>query len=199
MNYLAHQYLSFQNEEIQLGNLYGEIVRGKDFTNYPKGIQLGIKLHRSIDTFTDQHEVVKRSSQLFHKNYGKYSPVIIDVFYDYFLIRNWNKYSEIPLEKFIEDAYALFRKNFDTFPPRLQYIIKYMLKMDWFRTYQTKEGVKKTLEGISQRAKFENNIEDAVNELNIYEEQLDNDFNEFFPEIINYCKKFIETETNLFI
>src|SRR5690606_16837479 len=104
-----------------------------------------------------------------------------------------------PFEKFIEDAYALFRKNFDTFPPRLQYIIKYMLKMDWFRTYQTKEGVKKTLEGISQRAKFKNNIEDAVNELNIYEEQLNNDFNEFFPEIINYCKKYIETETNLFI
>src|SRR5690606_41406935 len=105
----------------------------------------------------------------------------------------------IPIEDIVEVANALFRKNIVHVTPRLQYNNKYMIKMDWFRTYQTKIGVKKTLEGISQRAKFDNNIENAVNELNIYEEQLDKDFNEFFPEIINYCKKFIETETNLFI
>lgn len=199
MNYLAHQYLSFQNQDIQLGNLYGEVVRGKNFSNYPKGIQVGIKLHRSIDTYTDGHEVVKRSTKLFHENYGKYSPVIIDVLYDYFLIKNWKDYSDIPLERFIEDTYSLFRKNYDSFPPRLQYIIKYLLKMDWFRNYQSKEGIKRTLEGIGQRAKFQNNMEDAVNELTTYEEQINEDFNQFFPEIINYCKKFIETETNLFI
>lgn len=199
MNYLAHQYLSFKQEEIQLGNLYGEVVRGKVFSNYSEGIQLGIKLHRLIDSFTDENEIVKRSTKIFHENYGKYSPVIIDILYDYFLIKNWNDYSETPFEKYIEDTYSLFRKHFDTFPPQLQHIIKYMLKMDWFRNYQSKEGIRRTLEGIGKRAKFQNNIENAINELIIHESELNRDFSQFFPEIILYCKNFIKTETNLFI
>lgn len=194
MNYLAHQYLSFQNKEIQLGNLYGEVVRGRDFSDYPRGIQIGIKLHRQIDSFTDSHDTVRHSTSLFHENHGKYSPVIVDVLYDYFLIKNWDQYCEVPFEKFVKDTYTLFRESFDSFPPRLQYIMTYLLKHDWFHKYRTVEGIAETLRGISHRTKFENNIEQAVNELIEYEDELNDDFNSFFPEIISFSRNFIEEE-----
>lgn len=192
MNFLAHQYLSFQNPEIQIGNLYGEIVRGKDFENFPGNIRKGILLHRSIDTFTDAHEIVKKSSQKFHEKYGKYSPIIVDVIYDYFLIKNWKTYNDQDFETFVSDCYALFQSELENFPEQLQFIVNHLIKYDWFHNYQTLEGVESTLKGISQRSKFENNIYKAVREVQLNEEELNEEFNLFFPELIAHCKLFLE-------
>src|SRR5690606_4431081 len=173
-------------------NLYGEIVRGKDFENFPGNIRKGILLHRSIDTFTDAHEIVKKSSQKFHENYGKYSPIIVDVIYDYFLIKNWKTYNDQDFEAFVSDCYALFQSELENFPEQLQFIVNHLIKYDWFHNYQTLEGVESTLKGISQRSKFENNIYKAVQEVQLNEEELNEEFNLFFPELINHCKLFLE-------
>ncbi|MDD3771207.1 MAG: acyl carrier protein phosphodiesterase [Weeksellaceae bacterium] len=192
MNFLAHQYLSFQNSDIQLGNLYGEIVRAKDYINYPNGIQTGILLHRSIDHFTDEHAAVKNCTKFFHENHGKYAPVIVDVVFDYFLIKNWTLYSSIEFEKFVEDCYRLFQLNLNNFPPSLRYIVKHLLKYDWFHNYQSLKGIQQTLKGISQRSKFENNIEDAIIEIQEFHDPLESNFRQFFPEIIIHSQKFIK-------
>lgn len=192
MNFLAHQYLSFQSEPLQIGNLYGEIVRGKDYLDFPEDLQQGILLHRHIDTFTDAHPIVKESSKKFHENYGKYAPVIVDVAYDYFLIRNWETYSAIPFEAFVTQTYALFRAKFDGFPPKLQYIIDHLLNYDWFHNYTSIQGIQKTLNGISQRSKFKNNIGQADHEIMLFQEALNEEFNLFFPALIQSCKDFLD-------
>lgn len=192
MNFLAHQYLSFQIPEIQLGNLYGEIVRGKDYLEFENGIRTGILLHRQIDTYTDAHDSVKNSSQKFHAKYGKYAPVIVDVVYDYILIQNWEKYSQQPYNEYVNYCYELFRKHFDLFPSRLQFIIKHLLEHDWFHNYTNLNGIRKTLEGISQRSKFPNNIGEAVREFQIHQPELEKDFELFFPELTTHCRNFLK-------
>ena len=191
MNYLAHQFLSFQNADLQLGNLYGEIVRGKDFENFTGDLRKGILLHRSIDTFTDAHEIVKKSSKKFHDKYGKYAPIIVDVVYDYYLIKNWHLFTDLDFEEFTENAYQLFRTHFDEFPPKLQYIMKHLLDYDWFHNYQSLEGIGKTLDGISQRSKFQNNIGASVKEIKENYEELNQEFQVFFPELVQHCRNFI--------
>lgn len=193
MNFVAHQLLSFKKPEIQIGNLFGEVVRGKDFENFEGERQKGILLHRQIDTFTDDHDVVKRSTQKFHERYGKYAPVIVDVLYDYILISNWNKFSDEPYSKFVSNCYNLFRNHFEEFPSDLQFMVKHLLKNDWFGNYATIEGIQQTLKGISQRSKFKNNISTAVEELQLYKEELEAEFHEFFPEITAHCKTFINS------
>lgn len=192
MNYVAHQFLSFRNPEIQIGNLYGEIVRGKNLNDYESGIRRGILLHREIDSFTDSHPLVKNSSQKFHERFGKYAPVIVDVLYDYLLIRNWENYSFVSFDEFVNNCYELFRLNFDLFPAKLQYIVKHLLEHDWFRNYSTIEGVGLTLRGISQRSKFPNEIELATKEIEIYLSEFEADFFQFFPEISSHCKAFLD-------
>lgn len=195
MNFLAHQFLSFQKPEIQIGNLYGEIVRAKDYMNYPDGIRKGILLHRSIDSFTDSNPIVKKSTRIFQPNYGKYAPVIVDVIYDYFLIKNWNKYSDLGFEDFVNGCYTLFKENMSGFPENLKFIIRHLLNYDWFRNYRSFDGIEETLRGISGRSKFKNNISEAVHELKIFENQLNENFNDFFPLLLEHCKNFIETES----
>src|SRR5690606_38070472 len=165
MNYGAQQLLSFNHREIQIGNLFGEVVRGKDFENFEGNRRKGILLHREIDTFTDSHEIVKKSTQKFHERYGKYAPVIVDVIYDYILISNWKKFSDTPYSEFVSNCYDLFKKHFDEFPSDLQFIVTHLLKHDWFMNYSSIEGIRQTLKGISQRSKFQNNISSAVEEM----------------------------------
>jgi acyl carrier protein phosphodiesterase len=196
MNYLAHQFLSFQNTDIQLGNLYGEIVRGKDYENYSGDIRKGILLHRSIDTFTDSHEIVKESSKKFHEKYGKFSPIIVDVVYDYFLIKNWNTYSNIEFETFVDDCYSLLNKELENFPEKLNFIVRHLLKYDWFHNYQSLSGIEDTLRGIRNRSKFENQIDQSIVEIQANYEELNQEFQAFFPELMQHCQDFIAKPLN---
>ncbi|WP_413531749.1 ACP phosphodiesterase [Empedobacter brevis] len=194
MNFVAHQYLSFGNPQLQIGNLLGEIVKGKQYLDYPTMIQKGILLHRSIDTFTDSNIIVKQSSSYFHETQHKFAPIIIDVIYDYFLIKHWTNFSGIPFEEFKTNSYQFFKNEYDSFPKKLQETIFYLLKYDWFNNYSTLEGIQKTLKGIGSRTKFENNLHEALPEIEKNYHYLENDFLSFFPQIQKHCQNFIYTD-----
>lgn len=192
MNLVAHQFLSFNNPSLQIGNLLGEVVKGNKYNDYPEDIKKGILLHRAIDTFTDQHDVVKKSTSYFHDSQNKYAPILVDLLYDYILIKQWNKYNSKTFESFTSNCYELFHLNYDNFPHRLQHMLDYLLKHDWFNNYSTLDGIQLTLSGISKRTTFDNNLPYALATMKKYEEEIENDFNIFFPELIAHCKDFID-------
>lgn len=192
MNLVAHQFLSFNNPSIQIGNLLGEIVKGNKFNTYPTDIKKGILLHREIDSYTDSHEIVKRSTTYFHTTHHKYSPIIVDLLYDYFLIKHWRKYHPTSFYLFKQNCYELFIHNYDNFPAELQYMLDYMLKQDWFENYSSLEGIQKTLIGLSKRTKFVNNLGNSLPAIQLYENEIEQDFLEFFPDLINHCQRYIK-------
>lgn len=194
MNLVAHQYLSFNNPSIQLGNLLGEVVKGNKYNDYPEEIKKGILLHREIDSFTDSHEIVKRSTAYFHSTQHKYAPIVVDLIYDFYLIKHWQKYHPSTFKIFKERCYELFNHNYDNFPLKLQEMIDYMLKYDWFENYSSIEGIQKTLTGISKRANFENNLSNTSQTIYLYETELENDFLEFFPQLVQFSKEFIQSK-----
>lgn len=191
MNLVAHQFLSFNEPSLQIGNLLGEVVKGNKYNNYPKLISQGILLHRFIDNYTDQNEIVKQSTAYFHSTQHKYAPIIVDLLYDYFLIKNWEKYSNENFEIFKENCYKLFVDNYNNFPDNLQHIVDHLLKHDWFENYSSLEGIQKTLNGISKRTSFANNLENAFNVMVETQEDIEKEFLQFFPRIITISEDFI--------
>jgi len=194
MNLVAHQYLSFNNPALQIGNLLGENVKGNKYLIYPEEIQKGILLHRAIDSFTDSHDVVKRSTSYFHASQHKYAPIIIDIVYDYFLIKHWKTFHPTSFYIFKDNCYTLFANNYENFPSKLQYTLDYLLSQDWFENYSTLQGVQKTLNGISQRASFPNELKNSLEEIKKNETDLEKDFLEFFPELVDFVKEFINSK-----
>lgn len=189
MNFLAHIYLSGDEEEVIIGNFIADGIKGKRYEKYPPQIAKGILLHRGIDTFTDSHPTVHLSTARLHKNYSHYSGVIVDILYDHFLAKNWNKYSEVPLDEYVQDFYKLLRKNFTMLPPRIQKMMPYMIADNWLLSYATVEGISKILAQMNVRTKGVSKMNLAVAELEEYYDEFEAEFTSFFEELIVFSKE----------
>jgi acyl carrier protein phosphodiesterase len=189
MNFLAHLFLSGSPTsaayaDVLLGNFIADSVPGRQLESYPPTVQAGIRLHRAIDTFTDQHPVVRRSTRrLREAGYGKYAGVISDMFLDHFLARNFAKFSPEQLPDFARRAYALLQTRAPEMPPRVQHMLGYMVAHNWLLGYADTEGIRRALEGLSRRASAGSGMETAATELEANYEAYEADFRAFFPEL----------------
>ncbi len=188
MNFLAHIYLSGNDESVIIGNFIADGIKGKRYEKYPPKIAKGILLHRGIDTFTDAHPIVHQSTARLHKNYSHYSGVIVDILYDHFLAKNWSKYSDVPLDKYVQDFYELLRENFTILPPRIQRMMPYMIADNWLLSYATVEGISKILAQMNVRTKGVSKMNLAVAELEEFYEEFEAEFTSFFDELIIFSK-----------
>lgn len=192
MNFLAHIYLSGDNEELILGNFIADSIKGKKYLNYPPGVQKGILLHRRIDHFTDTHPIVRRSSSKLHKNYSHYAGVIVDIFYDHFLAFKWEEYSKVPLENFVADFYILLKKNFDLLPSPIQNFLPYMVAENWLLSYASIDGISRILYQMNIRTRNIVQMDKAVNELQEHYSEFEKDFSEFFPLLKDFSTEKIK-------
>jgi len=198
MNFLAHIYLSGENKDVTIGNFIADGIRGKDYKKYSKSIQAGILLHRQIDTYTDAHTTVRQSTKRLHEKYGHYSGVIVDILYDHFLAKNWKNYSNTPLTDYIDEFYDTLENNFNMLPQRIQKMMPYMIADNWLLSYASIEGITKVLEGMNRRTKNRSQMNLAVNELQEFYNEFENEFTLFFDELIQFSKeKLTEIQNSL--
>ncbi|SEG45249.1 ACP phosphodiesterase [Flavobacterium urumqiense] len=193
MNFLAHIYLSGDNDLIKIGNFMADGIRGKHFENYPLEIQKGIILHRAIDTFTDAHPVFRQSTKRLHENYHHYAGVIVDVFYDHFLAKNWNTYSDEKLEDFVSRFYQSLQDNHIILSERTKGMMPYMIEHNWLVSYRTVEGINRILTQMDHRTKNESKMRFATIELLEFYSEFENEFNNFFKELILFSNTKIST------
>ena len=184
MNYLAHIYLSGENNLVTIGNFIADGIKGKDYKSYPQDIQTGILLHRHIDTYTDAHATVRKSTKRLHEKYSHYSGVIVDILYDHFLAKNWSAYSNIPLDKYCDTFYDSLEENFDILPSRIQHMMPYMIADNWLLSYSSIEGIQNVLEGMNRRTKNRVQMNLAVNDLKDFYNEFELEFTSFFEELI---------------
>lgn len=184
MNYLAHIYLSGDNEMVTIGNFIADGIKGKDYKAYPQDIQTGILLHRHIDTFTDAHKTVRKSTKRLHEKYSHYSGIIVDILYDHFLAKNWSTYSNIPLDTYCDTFYDSLEEHFDILPSRIQHMMPYMIPDNWLLSYASIEGIQKVLEGMNRRTKNRVKMNLAVKELEDFYNEFELEFTSFFEELI---------------
>lgn len=195
MNFLAHIYLSGDNKMITIGNFVADGVRGNKYKLYPTEIQIGIKLHRQIDTFTDAHPLFRQCTKRLHKGYSHYSGVIVDIFFDHFLAKNWTSYSDVPLELFVADFYKNLAENIDVLPPRFQELTPIIIEGNWLLSYATIEGIQTVLNGMNHRTKGRSKMNEATKELKVHYEAFEKDFTLFFEELMAFStKKRLEIE-----
>ena len=183
MNFLAHIYLSGNNDYIKIGNFMADGIKGDDYNNFPDAIKKGILLHRAIDSYTDMHPVFRKSKHRLHEKYGHYSGVIMDIFYDHFLAKNWNSYSKTPLATYINDFYQLLQTHFDELTLKIQKMYPNMVQQNWLLSYATVEGIGTILYQMDYRTKFQSKMQYAIEELVLFYNEFEEEFTLFFEDI----------------
>ena len=193
MNFLAHLHLSGDNTSIMLGNFIGDFIKGKNLVE-KVGVEMakGIELHREIDFFTDEHQIVAESKKRLRPKYRHYSGVIVDVFYDHFLAKNWNSYHPQPLEDYADYVYDVIQKNAALLPERVNMMMPYMIKGNWLVNYATLNGIHRTLTGMTRRTPYESKMDESISELQENYEDFKSEFEAFFPELEKHCKDWLE-------
>lgn len=189
MNFLAHIYLSGDKEGITIGNFIADGIKGKKYLKYPKQIQKGILLHRFIDSYTDSHPTVRKSTKRLHENYGHYSGVIVDILYDHFLAKNWKNYHSQPLAEYIDDFYDLLEDNYALLPLRIQRMMPYMISDNWLLSYESIKGISTILTKMNRRTKNVSKMNFAVIELEKFYNEFEAEFTSFFEELIQQSKQ----------
>ncbi|MDO6736885.1 acyl carrier protein phosphodiesterase [Wenyingzhuangia sp. 2_MG-2023] len=191
MNFLAHIYLAGTNKETILGNFIADSIQGNKFHHYSDGIQFGIKMHRAIDVFTDEHPIFRQSKRRLDNKYRLYKGVIIDLIYDHFLAKNWQQYSDIPLDIYSQSFYQLLFKEFDILPEKTQHLLPYMSQQNWLYKYRTLQGIGEIMHDMNVRTRGISKMNEAIVDLRENYPIFEKDFTLFFDELQKYCTQYI--------
>lgn len=196
MNFLAHISLSGDNPKIMVGNFIGDFVKGRNLLEqFEPEIARGIALHRAIDEFTDSHPIVTVSKNRLRPTYRHYSAVIVDMFYDHLLAKNWEQYYTDFLPDFAERSYHTLEKFHHILPEGVKFMLPYMTKGNWLVNYARMEGIERALTGMARRSKHESKMELAVEDLKKNYDDFTQEFSIFYPQLQAFSKNWLEQET----
>ena len=189
MNFLAHLLLSADDPDAQVGNVLADFVKGKDAVEkLPAGVRAGVIQHRAVDAFTDRHAAVQRSITRISKDWGWFSGILIDVYYDHLLARDWPSYCDEPLRPFADRMYAALRTGAPLFGPARPFVDG-LIADDRLVRYATTDGVRDTLDRLSRRIAERMptravRLQDALPRLAEVDDGLAADFRAFWPEVL---------------
>ena len=183
MNFLAHIYLSGDNDFVKIGNFMADGIRGKEFENYPDDVRKGIMLHRAIDTFTDAHPVFRQGTKRLHAQFHHFAGVVMDVFYDHFLAKNWAAYSNKNLEDFALDFYNSLDANYEILSDKTKNLLPFMKQYNWLASYATIDGISRILIQMDSRTGNKSQMRFAPVALREHYALFEEEFAIFFAEV----------------
>lgn len=189
MNYLAHLYLSGDDEKLLTGNFIGDYVKGKKYMNYPKQVREGILLHREIDSYTDKHPLFLEVKKLLRDDFGLFSGIITDIFYDHFLALNWTIYAPGTLREYSDKVHKILLSHFFYLPTRVQGFLPVLIKNRRLESYAAEEGIRQSLEIMSRYTSLPGHAPLAIKTLRFHFHFLEQNFAAFMTDMISFIEK----------
>ncbi len=184
MNYLGHLYFSKEKQDLMVANLFGDFVKGKDYSYLPEIVQQGVLLHRQIDDFIDRHPSVTQLRLKLYKELPKIAGIAIDLYFDHLLAKNWSEFHPKTLNQFVDDFldYAMLSQNLKFNKPPFEYpenfrnLLNALYHHDLLKKYVHIDGLTLSSRGLSRRISFENNLDTAAEVYLVFEEEIESVF-----------------------
>ena len=190
MNFLAHSYLSFSEEQL-VGNMIADFVKNRDVARLPESIQKGIKLHRAIDTFTDAHPLIHEAKAPFRPLVRLYSGAFVDVAFDYFLANDTTENSQREWQEHSREVYAVLRRYEEFLPEVFKKVLDKMQQDDWLYNYRNEWGIEYSFRNVVNKAQF---LDKTINVFPAFlanKDFLREKYEIFFPEIKSFAQDFV--------
>ena len=190
MNFLAHSYLSFSEEQL-VGNMIADFVKNRDVARLPESIQKGIKLHRAIDTFTDAHPLIHEAKAPFRPLVRLYSGAFVDVAFDYFLANDTTENSQREWQEHSREVYAVLRRYEEFLPEVFKKVLDKMQQDDWLNNYRNEWGIEYSFRNVVNKAQFLDKTTNVFPAFLANKDFLREKYEIFFPEIKSFAQDFV--------
>lgn len=190
MNFLAHSYLSFSEEQL-VGNMIADFVKNRDVARLPESIQKGIKLHRAIDTFTDTHPLIHEAKAPFRPLVRLYSGAFVDVAFDYFLANDTTENFQREWQEHSQRVYAVLRRYEEFLPEVFKKVLDKMQQDDWLYNYRNEWGIEYSFRNVVNKAQFLDKTTNVFPAFLANKDFLREKYEIFFPEIKSFAQDFV--------
>ena len=191
MNFLAHSYLSFSEEQL-VGNMIADFVKNRDVARLPESIQKGIKLHRAIDSFTDAHPLIHEAKAPFQPLVRLYSGAFVDVAFDYFLANDTAENSQREWQEHSQRVYAVLRRYEEFLPEVFKKVLDKMQQDDWLYNYRNEWGIEYSFRNVVNKAQFLDKTTNVFPAFLANKDFLREKYEIFFPEIKSFAQDFVD-------
>ena len=189
MNYLAHALLASPGEDEMFGSLVADFhPRGPIDPALPRGVRSGLVLHRAVDVFTDAHPDVRAARALFEPPFRRYAGILIDIWFDHLLARDFDAHSPWRLADFSRTVQSLLQEREAQLPPHMDAFARYMRRTGLPEAYREAATIERVLHGMAGRLSRENPIARALPELQAREQPLLGHFERFFPQLAAFAR-----------
>lgn len=196
MNWLAHIFISEDNIEFQIGNYLADPLKGKLWVGASDSIAKGMFIHKTIDSYSDSHELFKKSKSRLGTS-GLLRGVVIDLTYDYLLTKHWKKYCKIDINSFLNEFYIQAQKQVPHLPPKAKIPLERMIKYKTLNNYKTLDELQLAFSRLDKRlsprlanrdtsSSYSKKVKKNIN-------KIEDDFLEFFPSLCNEIKKHLDS------
>ncbi|MGD1906465.1 MAG: ACP phosphodiesterase [Leptolyngbyaceae cyanobacterium] len=191
MNWLAHVFLSENSIDYQLGNLLADPLKGKPWAGASASTQAGFAMHKIIDAYTDSHATVSQSKARLGKK-GYLKGVVIDIVYDHLLLKHWQRYSALELDRFISDFHGNASAAIADYPAAPRAFVNGIICSHSLTRYGTFEGLASVFQRFDQRLSPRILAKDTTTRyLPVLHQEMDAlgaDFNDYFPQLVAHFK-----------
>jgi acyl carrier protein phosphodiesterase len=192
VNFLAHLHLADGDPGDMAGGVAADFVRNPDLPSLEPDILRGVMLHRLIDGFTDRHPITHRSISRVSRRMGWFGGIVIDIYYDHILARDWDRYSAEPLPEFAARSYRVLEDRLTVLPEDAREFMRRFVDEDRLNRYATVEGIEDTLARVSHviAKRIPNKpiwLPDAMPILIARDAEIAADFHSFYPELIAFA------------
>jgi acyl carrier protein phosphodiesterase len=156
---------------------------------FTKEVQLGVEMHRSIDTFTDTHPASIAIRETLFNEYRHISRILVDIYYDHFLALHFETFHRQSLVLFNSEITVLLQQHSDVMPVSAQGYLRGMKAQNWLLEYSSIAGIDIILNKMANRSGLYP-LKIAAKTLEEHYPFFQAQFLKFYPELLDYCESF---------
>lgn len=156
MNFLAHAVLAGDDPALIVGGVVGDWIKGPLPGALPADLARGVALHRAIDSHAETQAAFCRSRNRIAADRRRYAGVLVDIYYDHLLAREWAQWRPMALDRFCADVYHHIDDRLADLPEHARPAMQLMAREDWLSSYADLTGIADVLQRMARRARQPN-------------------------------------------
>ncbi len=164
MNFLAHAVLAGDDPALIVGGVVGDWIKGPLPGPLPPDLARGVALHRAIDSHAESHPAFCRSRHRVSPERRRYAGVLVDIFYDHLLARDWAQHQPVALDRYCTTVYRHITTRLADLPEHARPAMRLMASENWLHSYADLDSIADVLHRMSLRVKRSNPLAGAEQE-----------------------------------